>query len=477
MAQRVITEAGKTFSEFSLLTDFTSKDCTLQNINLDTKLNSINLRLPFMSAAMTSVTGYEMALALGKEGGVGILPARLSVKEQVEIIDKIKGYEMGFVEDPITVRETATIDEVVRLVEKHGHSKVPIADRNNVFLGLFSFDKYLETNATPGDEVTSIMIKPNDLPCTLNHNISLEEAKTELAEKNYLIVLDELGRLVKIAFRKDVEKITVGAAISTHKGWKKRAKACINAGADIIVVDTSDGYNEFTSKVIKEFKAMNDSVPLCVGNIITYEGAKYLMESGADLVKVGMSSGSICTTQREKATGRAPMTALLEAAKARDGYEKETGKYVPLVIDGGVSAAGDMIIALTVADIVMMGGYFNHFFEAEGEKLDENMQVTSHEPDIRYIATWGEGSARARNLDRYGHVARKTFFAEGEEGTVENWGRLKPKLKQDIRKIKAALSNTGCMNLEDFRNKAIIELMSRYTQQIVGNTHNMKVKE
>ena len=477
MAQRVITEAGKTFSEFSLLTDFTSKNCTLQNINLDSKLNGINLRLPFMSAAMTSVTGYEMALALGKEGGVGILPARLSIKEQVEIIDKIKGYEMGFVEDPITVRETATIDEVVRLVEKHGHSKVPIADRNNVFLGLFSFDKYLETNATPGDEVTSIMIKPNDLPCTLNHNITLDEAKTELTEKNYLIVLDELGRLVKIAFRKDVEKITVGAAISTHKGWKRRAKACIEAGADIIVVDTSDGYNEFASKVIKEFKIMNDSVPLCVGNVITYEGAKYLMESGADLVKVGMSSGSICTTQREKATGRAPMTALLETARARDEYEKEAGKYIPLVVDGGVSAAGDMIIALTVADIVMMGGYFNHFFEAEGEKLDENMQVTNHEPDIRYIATWGEGSARARNLDRYGHVARKTFFAEGEEGTVENWGRLKPKLKQDIRKIKAALSNTGCMNLVDFRNKAVIELMSRYTQQIVGNTHNMKVKE
>ena len=196
MAQRVITEAGKTFSEFSLLTDFTSKDCTLQNINLDNKLNGINLRLPFMSAAMTSVTGYEMALALGKEGGVGILPARLSVKEQVEIIDKIKGYEMGFVEDPITVRETATIDEVVRLVEKHGHSKVPIADRNNVFLGLFSFDKYLETNATPGDEVTSIMIKPNDLPCTLNHNISLDEAKTELAEKNYLIVLHFLEKIL-----------------------------------------------------------------------------------------------------------------------------------------------------------------------------------------------------------------------------------------------------------------------------------------
>ena len=167
----------------------------------------------------------------------------------------------------------------------------------------------------------------------------------------------------------------------------------------------------------------------------------------------------------------------MEVERARADYLEETGKYVSIVIDGGVSDAGSMIIALSVADAVMMGGYFNHFFEAEGEKYDSNMQLTTHEPDIKYVATWGKGSARARNLDRYGHVARKTFFAEGEEGTVENWGRLKPKLKQDIRKIKAALSNTGCMNLNDYHDKAVIELMSPFTQNIVGDTHDMEVKE
>ena len=477
MAKKVVLETGKTFGEFCLLTNFTSKDCTLQNINLETNLGGLKLSHPFLSAAMTSVTGYEMALALGKEGGLGVLPARLSIKEQVSIIEKIKGYEMGFVEDPITVRETATIDEVVRLVEKHGHSKVPIVDRNNVFLGLFSFDRYLEATATPGDEATKIMIEPQDLPIIKNSDISLEEAKKELSENNYLIVLDDLGRLVKIAFKKDVENIPVAAAISTHEGWKKRVRACVDAGVDMIVVDTSDGFNEFTSGVIKEFKNMKTELPICVGNIITYNGAKFLMENGADIIKVGMSSGSICTTQREKATGRAPMTALLDASRAQKEFFDETGIYIPLIIDGGVSSAGDAIIALAVADAVMMGGYFNHFYEAAGEKMDETMQLTSHEPDIRYIATWGEGSARARNLDRYGHVARKTFFAEGEEGTVENWGRLKPKLKQDVRKIKAALSNTGSMNLEEFRNGAVIELMSTYSQEVVGNTHNMQVKE
>jgi len=477
MAKKVILEAGRTFSEFSLLTDYTSKDCNLNNINLKSNLGDLELGNPFLSAAMTSVTGYEMALALGKEGGLGVLPARLSVKEQVEIINQIKGYEMGFVEDPVSVRDNATIDEAVRLVEKHGHSKIPVTDRNNVFLGLFNFDKYLESNETPAESIMSVITNADELPVTNNPNITVDEAKKELQKNNYLVVLDDLNRLVKIAFKKDVDNIVVGAAISTHKGWKKRVKECHKAGADIFVIDTSDAYNEFTAKVINEYNAMELGKPICAGNVITYEGAKFLMESGADVVKVGMSSGSICTTQREKATGRAPMTALLDVEKARTEYYKNTGKYVSIVIDGGVSDAGSMIIALSVADAVMMGGYFNHFYEAEGEKYDENMQLTTHEPDIKYVATWGEGSARARNLDRYGHVARKTFFAEGEEGTVQNWGRLKPKLKQDIRKIKAALSNTGCMNLKDYHKKAIIELMSPYTQNIVGDTHDMKVKE
>ena len=477
MAKKVILEAGRTFSEFSLLTDYTPKECNLNSINLKSKLGNLELGNPFLSAAMTSVTGYEMALALGKEGGLGVLPARLSIKEQVEIINQIKGYEMGFVEDPVSVRDNATIDEAVRLVEKHGHSKIPVTDRNNVFLGLFNFDKYLESNETPAENIMTVITKEGELPVTNNENITVDEAKKELQKNNYLVVLDDLNRLVKIAFKKDVDNIVVGAAISTHKGWKKRVKECHKAGADIFVIDTSDAYNEFTAKVIKEYNAMNLGKPICAGNVITYEGAKFLMENGADVIKIGMSSGSICTTQREKATGRAPMTALLDVEKARTEYYKDTGKYVSIIIDGGVSDAGSMIIALSVADAVMMGGYFNHFFEAEGEKYDENMQLTTHEPDIKYIATWGEGSARARNLDRYGHVARKTFFAEGEEGTVQNWGRLKPKLKQDIRKIKAALSNTGCMNLKDYHKKAIIELMSPYTQNIVGDTHDMKVKE
>ena len=221
---------------------------------------------------------------------------------------------------------------------------------------------------------------------------------------------------------------------------------------------------------------MNLDVPLCAGNVITKEGAQYLMEAGADIVKVGMSSGSICITKREKCVGRAPMTALMDAYVAQRDYYRTRGKYVPIIMDGGVSSAADMIIALTIADAVMMGGYFNKFYEAAGEKLDENGKITTDEGQMKWVATWGEGSARAQNLDRYGHVSRKTFFAEGLEGVVPFLGRLKPTLKKDLMKISAAMSNAGCQNIEQFRKEAVIELNSPVADQIITHTHNMKAK-
>ena len=475
MVKQIVREPGRTFSEFSLLTGLTPVDCTLPNISLATDLAGLKLRLPLLSAAMTSVTGHEMALALGKEGGLGVLPVRLPVAEQAAIAKRIKGYEMGFVEDPVCIERETTIDEAVRLVERHGHSKLPVTDRNNVFLGLFSFDRYLELDAPPGDPVGSVMLAPSEMECCHDPALRVEQAKQLLGEGRYLVVLDELNRLVKLAFRKDVESIPVAAAISTHKGWQARVEANLAAGVDMIVIDTSDAHSEFVGEVLAAYRAMETGVPICAGNVITADGATYLMKQGADVIKIGMSSGSICTTQRQKATGRAPLTALIAADRARQAYHEQNGRYVPLVVDGGVGSAGDMIIALTLADAVMMGGYFNHFLEAAGEKFDENMRLTSHEPETRRVATWGEGSARARNLDRYGHASAKSFFTEGEEGTVEFHGRLKPRLKEDMRKVKAALGNVGCRTLAEFRERAVIELMSPRTRDVVGDTHSIHV--
>jgi IMP dehydrogenase len=481
MAKEIIIDPpGFTFQEFSLLTGLTKTDCTITNINLETRLaESLLLRIPLLSAAMTSVTGYEMALALGKEGGLGVLPARLPVDEQADIVKRIKNYEMGFVEEPVKVREHATIDEVLRMIEQKGHSKVPVVDVNNTFLGVFSYQDYLKSSVSRDEPVTKAMATiGNGVLYVERPEITVDEAKRILDQEkaNYLVVLDNQKRLVKLAFKKDEERLKVGAAISTHEGWEKRVERLLAEDVDLIVVDTSDGYNEFTGDVIRAYKQMPTKVPICAGNIITDGGALYLMQAGADIIKSGMSSGSICTTKREKAVGRAPFTALMEAVAARDEHLKTSKRYVPVIADGGITGTADMIIALTVGDAVMMGGYFNRFFEASGEKFDQKRQRTTVEGEMVEVATWGEGSIRAQNLNRYGHASKHTFFAEGEEGYVPYAGRLKPNLKKDLMKIRAALSNAGCYNLDELRKNAVIERMSPYAQAIVGDTHNIKVK-
>jgi IMP dehydrogenase len=318
------------------------------------------------------------------------------------------------------------------------------------------------------------MIPLKDNLCTRNHEISVKEARKMMEEngKKYLVVLDDMGRLVKLAFKRDEERVKVGSAIDTHDGWEERVKANISAGADLIVIDTSDAYNEFTAEVIRQYKNNGIKIPLCAGNVVTKQGAIYLMEAGADIIKVGMSSGSICTTKREKAVGRAPMSAIMDVASARKFFSEEKNKYIPIIMDGGIETAADMVVALSFADAVMMGGYFNKFFEAAAEKYDEHGKITTYENKMRVVATWGEGSKRARNMRRYGQT-KTTFFAEGEEGRVPYGGRVKPTLDVDTQKIKAALSNAGCYNLKEFRDNVVLEIVSPTANQIITSTHNI----
>lgn len=481
MVKKINWEPGRTFNEFSLLTDLTTEECSLANVSLETSLSdNLKLKIPFLSAAMTSVTGKKMALALGKAGGIGILPVKYSTEKQAEIVSNIKNKDLTFVEDPICVRETETIEEVIRKIEKHGYSTIPVVNKFRQLLGVFTQEHYWKLNVNSDEKVTKAMKPLNELDekISFNPEITVEEIKNQLKEtqEKYIVVLDNEKRLVKMAFKQDLEDIKVGVAVSTYPGWEERVEKNIQAGVDLIVIDTSDAYSEFAKNIIKEYKNKGYGVPICAGNVITYEGTKYLMESGADVIKVGMSSGSICTTQREKATGRAPMTALLEVNKARENYQKETGRYIPIVVDGGVTSPADMIIALTTADAIMMGGYFNKFYEAAGPKLDKNNLSTTDETKMEYVEKWGEGSEKARNLGRYGHNTKKTFFPEGVEGTIPYEGRLKPNLEKDLTKIKSALSHAGSEDLREFRKKSVLELNSPSTSQIVSNPHNINVK-
>ncbi len=478
MVRQIITELGRTFSEYSLLPGYTPRGCIIPNINLGTNLADLELRIPFLSAAMTSVTGYEMALALGKEGGLGVLPARLPVEEQADIVRRVKGYEMGFVEEPLVIRSDAPVSKAVSRVEDSGHRKIPIVNRNNVLLGLFTQDHYWETRIGLDRLVTDAMIpfdESNDnIPYVKNPGITIEDAKAELQRRgsDYLVVLDEQNRLVKLAFKKDVDRIKIGAAVSTHEGWRERVQANAAAGVDMVFIDTSDAHSEYVKDVIEAYKKMDLGIPLCAGNVVTLEGALDLMRWGADAVKVGMSSGSICITQRQKAVGRAPMTALIQAGLAQSCYIGERGRYVPIIMDGGVANSADMIIALTIADALMMGNYFNRFNEAAAEKLDEDRKPTTDATKMRFVASWGEGSRRAMNLARYAQT-QQTFFEEGVEDRVAYAGRLKPNVRKDLMKIRAALSNVGAMNLVEFRENAVIEVNSVTSDNVTRQPHHL----
>ena len=484
MVKIIPGEAGD-FADYCILPRKTTKGCTVTTVDLDTMLGPIHLGLPLISAAMTSVTGYEMALALGKEGGLGVLPVRMEMQDKLEAIGKIKNYGINFVEKPIKANQSDNLETVITLAERHGHSKIPIVNDNSQFMGLFDMDLYLERNNNlESDRVDAYMLPYKEILRVRNPSLTTTEALVLLDEKkrDYMVIMEEHKHLVKLFFRKDANPIPVAAAISSHKGWVEDVEALANAGVDMISVDSSDCYNEHVEDLIKAYKAMAQTkgIPLCVGNVVTYEGVFDLMEWGADIVKIGMATGSICTTMEVKGVGRPIMAALLDAGKARSAYFKKAKRYVPIIVDGGVRGTASLNKALTEADAVMMGSYFNQFYEAAGQKCDVNKKIidpVAHEHDIRYVVTYGEGSDFAKSLGRYGHDRFKTFFTEGVYGHTPYRGRLKPCINTDMKVLRAAMVNVGAMTLPEYREKARMQKMSIAGESIAAHSHDVEVQK
>jgi IMP dehydrogenase len=496
---------SRTFREFSLLTGLTTRECTIDKVSLETRLaDNLVLDYPFIPAAMRSVTGLEMAMAAARNGFFADVPCSLSIDEQCKIIRQVKNEQMDFITNPVTAYPTDTIDSVLKKVEEYGYSTIPIIKKDGTFVGMFHEDDVYVKSFDKNRKVREVMVsftkngKINYCP----NSVSLYEVKKLFINKEemkYIVILDGRGRLDKLAFKQDLRERKIGAAISTHEDWRERAEATIDAGADIIMTDTSDGYTVFLGEIIKEYKKDKRfrDIPICGGNFITKEGFLYCAERGMDIAKIGMGIGSMCSTQGVKATGRGQFTAVEEIYRARNEFLKKTGRYIPIIADGGIEHTGEMIIALTRADALMMGRYFNRFWEAEGNALDRFGNIVKRDGRIRYKRRkdestpnhlwritrsllswdrgkivkkeiWGEGSRLGRNIARYGHKKSKTFFEEGVVGTVDYAGRLKPNVEKDALKIKAALSNTGCRSLREFREKAVIQRLSSQALREAG---------
>ena len=389
-------EPSHTFSEYLLLPNLTRRDCTSASVRLETPLvrsakgekPGIRLNVPFASAIMQSVSDHQMAIALARSGGIAFIFVSQSIESQADMVEKVKRFKAGFVVSDSNIRPDATLRDVLALKERTGHTTVSVTEDGTPtgkMVGILTSRDYRLSTTPQDSRVSDLMTKFSDLIYGKD-GITLSEANDLIWKHklNCLPVISNTGRLTSMVFRKDYsehkenpselvdpgKRLVVGAGINT-RDHEKRVPALVAAGADVLCIDSSDGYSEWQAETIQWIrKKYGDSVKVGGGNVVDAEGFRYLVEAGADFVKVGIGGGSICITREQKGIGRGQATALMEVARARDTHLKDTGIYVPICSDGGIVQDYHIVLALAMgADFVMMGRFFARFDEAPGRRL------------------------------------------------------------------------------------------------------------
>lgn len=487
-------EPSRTFSEFLLVPNLTTKECIPGNVNLRTPIvkfgagekPSVSLNIPFASAVMQAVSDDRMAVALARCGGISFIFGSQSIEDQAAMVRKVKAYKAGFVVSRSNLTPSHTLKDVLELKEKTGHSTVAITDDGSPqgkLLGIVTSRDYRISRDALTKQVSEFMT-PFESLFYGNSGITLSEANDLIWEHklNCLPIVDKEQKLDYLVFRKDYDahkenpyelldenkSYIVGAGINT-KDYKERVPALAEAGVDVVVIDSSDGFSEWQRETIQYVKA-HTNVKIGAGNVVDREGFLYLVESGADFVKVGIGGGSICITREQKGIGRGQASALIEVAAARDDYFKETGIYVPICSDGGIVHDYHITLSLAMgADFVMMGRYFARFDESPTRKLKVGTNFVKE--------FWGEGSNRARNWQRYDNGGKESLvFEEGVDSYVPYAGGLQENLDRTIHKIKSTMCNCGSTSIEELHRTARITLVSA-TSIVEGGAHDVILKD
>ena len=470
MPKKIYYEPSRTLMEFRLLPGLTTDETLIFNISTRTPMvysedenSKYNLNVPVVAAAMQSVSGERMSIELAKLGGTAFIYCSQPIEQQAEMIRRIKRYKAGFV-PPETVKPNMPIRELYELTRQRGYNTFPVVDEQSKLLGIITKNDY---DVKPhGDlPVKKRMIPRKQLTVGVNLD-NIKEANALLRETHQLVlpIVDENDRLLYLVFRKDIrnhldnpneildehKRYFASAAINTHD-YEQRVPSLVEAGVDLLAIDSSDGHSTFQARTLDWMRKNFPALPVIGGNIITEDGFNFLVEHGARGVKIGMGSGSICITQEQKGTGRGLATAIIKVAEARDRYFKMTGKYIPLIADGGIVNSKDIIVALALgADYVMMGRYFARMDESPTEK------VTIHNRVMKPY--WGEGSTRAREWKEARY--HQLIFVEGVEGFVQYAGKLRDNLPETLAKIRAAMSSVGAANIKELHEKAELEVVS-----------------
>ena len=497
MAQ-IVNEVSRTFNEYLLIPGLTGKSCTPDRIRLNTPLVKYNkneakepelqLNIPFVSAIMQSVSDDRMAIALARNGGLSFIYGSQDIDDQADMVRKVKKYKAGFVESDANLTPDHTLSDVVALKARTGFSTIGITEDgrpNGKLLGLLTSRDYRPDRDSLNGKVREYMTRFEDLH-TGTLGISLDEANDIIwkYKLNTLPIIDDSRRLRYFVFRKDYDnhknnpfelldqkkRLMVGAGINT-RDFAERIPRLVDAGADVLCIDSSDGFSEWQQETLRFVRdRYGDTVKIGAGNVVDREGFLYLTEAGADFVKVGIGGGSICITREQKGIGRGQATSLIDVAQARDAYFRETGTYVPICSDGGIVQDYHMVLALAMgADFLMMGRYFARFDESPTKKLLIGGTYVKE--------YWGEGSNRARNWQRYDMGGNDSLkFEEGVDSYVPYAGKLKDNLDITLGKIKSTMCSCGAITIAELKEKAKVTMVSS-TSIIEGGAHDVILKE
>lgn len=489
-------EPSHTFGEYLLVPGYSSKDCIPQNVNLKTPLvkfkkgeePSLSINIPLVSAIMQSVSDDKMAVALAKEGGISFIYGSQSIEDEAAMVARVKNYKSGFVTSDANLKPDTTLAEVIDLKEKTGHSTMAVTEDgtpNGKLLGIVTSRDYRITRMDLNTKVSEFMT-PFDELIYADANISLKEANNIIWDNklNMLPLVDKDQKLKYMVFRKDYsankenskelidsqKRYMVGAGINT-RDYVERVPALIEAGADALCIDSSEGFSEWQKITIDYIhKNFGENIKVGAGNVVDREGFLFLAEAGADFIKVGIGGGSICITREQKGIGRGQATSLIDVVKARDEYFEKTGVYIPVCSDGGIVHDYHMTLALAMgADFIMLGRYFSRFDESPTNKVNINGNYMKE--------YWGEGSNRARNWQRYDLGGdKKLSFEEGVDSYVPYAGSLKDNVTISLNKVKSTMCNCGALTIPELQEKAKITLVSA-TSIVEGSSHDVVLKD
>ena len=489
-------EPSHTFSEYLLVPGYSSEDCIPDRVSLRTPLTkyrkgqeepAISLNIPMTSAIMQSVSNDTLAIALAKEGGLSFIFGSQYIASQAAMVAKVKGYKAGFVVSASNLTPDDTLDDVLALKARNGFSTVAITDdgtANGKLLGIVTGRDY-RVSRMDGSEKVSTFMTPREKLVTAPAETTLKEANDIIWEHklNSLPIVDAEDRLMYFVFRKDYashkanplellddeKRYLVGAGINT-RDYAERIPALLAAGADVLCIDSSEGFSCWQKKTIDWVREKyGDTVKIGAGNVVDRDGFMFLAKAGADFIKVGIGGGSICITRETKGIGRGQATALIEVAAARDEYFRETGIYVPICSDGGIVHDYHMTLALAMgADFMMLGRYFARFDESPTPKVMVNGAYMKE--------YWGEGSNRARNWQRYDLGGKtKLSFEEGVDSYVTYAGSLHDNVEASLYKVKSTMCNVGVTNIPDLQRDAKLTLVSSVSI-VEGGAHDVTLR-